>query len=287
MPNLGTTAPATKAGAFVVGAAEIVGAAVLHGSPPGSAGHRVDHADLRRPAHGAHAHLPLDDRCRFLATELLHTSASRPGAWVSTLQRPGTWLSGVETSCNSCSCRLMAASSTRGLGPGYVQSLHPENLSSTTTSTTALATPSSTSRWTRIAGAGRDRRRRPGRALPRPAAHAQAHARRGDAGGEPGDRAGRPALSRPGRGGRERALDILDTTAPSRSNRRARRIARDSRGRRSQEVEMRLPSSHHRRRPIFLFHGALPSPWGTPCVGGGVVHSGRASGHAREKRPTQ
>ena len=57
MPNLGTTAPATKAGAFVLGAAEIVSAAVLHAARrPGSPGPRVRHADLRGPAHGAHAH---------------------------------------------------------------------------------------------------------------------------------------------------------------------------------------------------------------------------------------
>ena len=51
MPCLGTTAPASLAGAVVVGAAEIVAAAVLHelaapGAPVG-----IDHAHLRRPAH--------------------------------------------------------------------------------------------------------------------------------------------------------------------------------------------------------------------------------------------
>ena len=74
MPNLGTTAPATKAGAFVVGAAEIVAAAVLHelaapGSPVIGSIMQI-YAD---PRTALTMTTPLDDRCRFLATELLHS----------------------------------------------------------------------------------------------------------------------------------------------------------------------------------------------------------------------
>ena len=80
MPNLGTTAPATKAGAFVVGAAEIVAAAVLHelaapGAPVIGSIMQI-YAD---PRTALTLTSPLDDRCRFLATELLH-SFGLPGA---------------------------------------------------------------------------------------------------------------------------------------------------------------------------------------------------------------
>ncbi len=100
MPNLGTTAPATKAGAFVVGAAEIVAAAVLHelaapGSPVLGSIMQI-YAD---PRTALTMTTPLDDRCRFLATELLHSfglpalgpfgGTDAPGA--------GSWQAGVET----------------------------------------------------------------------------------------------------------------------------------------------------------------------------------------------
>ena len=74
MPSLGTTAPATKAGAYVVGAAEIVAAAVLHelaapGAPVIGSIMQI-YAD---PRTALTMTSPLDDRCRFLATELLHS----------------------------------------------------------------------------------------------------------------------------------------------------------------------------------------------------------------------
>ncbi len=100
MPNLGTTAPATKAGAFVVGAAEIVAAAVLHelaspGAPVIGSIMQI-YAD---PRTALTMTSPLDDRCRFLATELLHSfGLPALGPFGGTdAAAPGTWLAGVET----------------------------------------------------------------------------------------------------------------------------------------------------------------------------------------------
>ena len=100
MPNLGTTAPATKAGAFVVGAAEIVAAAVLHelaapGAPVIGSIMQI-YAD---PRTALTMTTPLDDRCRFLATELLHSFGIPALGPFGGIDAPeaGTWLSGVET----------------------------------------------------------------------------------------------------------------------------------------------------------------------------------------------
>ena len=100
MPNLGTTAPATKAGAFVVGAAEIVGAAVLHElaapAAPVVGSIMQIYAD---PRTALTMTSPLDDRGRFLATELLHSfGIPALGAFGGTdAPEPGSWLAGVET----------------------------------------------------------------------------------------------------------------------------------------------------------------------------------------------
>ena len=100
MPNLGTTAPATKAGAFVVGAAEIVAAAVLHelaapGAPVLGSIMQI-YAD---PRTALTMTTPLDDRCRFIATELLHSfGIPALGPFGGTdAPEAGSWLAGVET----------------------------------------------------------------------------------------------------------------------------------------------------------------------------------------------
>jgi trimethylamine---corrinoid protein Co-methyltransferase len=94
MPTLGTTAPATKAGALAVGSAELVSATVLlqlvHPGAP------VLHSIIQSwidPRSGAFLSFPLDGRARWLGTELAHewgvpseaaccgTDATVPGAW--------------------------------------------------------------------------------------------------------------------------------------------------------------------------------------------------------------
>ena len=73
MPTLGTTAPATKAGAFALGAAELVAATVvLQLAAPGAP---VAHSIMQSyadPRSGGFVSFPLDGRARTLATELAH-----------------------------------------------------------------------------------------------------------------------------------------------------------------------------------------------------------------------
>lgn len=132
MPNLGTTAPATKAGAFVVGAAEIVGAAVLHelavpGAPVIGSIMQI-YAD---PRTALTMTAPLDDRCRFLATELLHSfGLPALGAFGGTdAQAPGTWLAGAETMLQLLQVPLDGCELTTGIGlTNTYQVFTPENL---------------------------------------------------------------------------------------------------------------------------------------------------------------
>jgi trimethylamine--corrinoid protein Co-methyltransferase len=132
MPNLGTTAPATKAGAFVVGAAEIVGAAVLHelaapGSPVIGSIMQI-YAD---PRTALTMTTPLDDRCRFLATELLHSfGIPALGPFGGTdAPAPGTWLAGVETMLQLLQLPLDGCELYTGIGlTNTYQVFTPENL---------------------------------------------------------------------------------------------------------------------------------------------------------------
>ena len=132
MPNLGTTAPATKAGAFVVGAAEIVAAAVLHelatpGAPVLGSIMQI-YAD---PRTALTMTTPLDDRCRFLATELLHAFGLPVlGPMGGTdAELPGTWLAGVETVLQLLQVPLNGCEIFSGIGlTNTYQLFTPENL---------------------------------------------------------------------------------------------------------------------------------------------------------------
>ena len=99
MPSLGTTAPATQAGTLVVGAAEIVSAAVLHQlAAPGSPVWGSIMPVYADPRSALTMTAPLDDRCRFAPTELLHAfGLPSLGAFGGTdAVAPTTWQAGVE-----------------------------------------------------------------------------------------------------------------------------------------------------------------------------------------------
>ncbi len=99
MPTLGTTAPATKAGAFALGAAELVAATVLLQlvAPGAPVLHSImqSYAD---PRSGGFVSFPQDSRCRFLATELAHHWGVPSEAACCGTDSPaaGTWQAGVE-----------------------------------------------------------------------------------------------------------------------------------------------------------------------------------------------
>jgi trimethylamine---corrinoid protein Co-methyltransferase len=132
LPNLGTTAPATKAGAFVVGAAEIVSAAVLHelaapGAPIWGSIMQI-YADPRTVLTMT---TPIDDRCRFLATELLHSfGLPALGPFGGTdAELPGTWQAGVETMLQLLQVVLDGCETYTGIGLTNLYNLFtPENL---------------------------------------------------------------------------------------------------------------------------------------------------------------
>ena len=99
MPTLGTTAPATKAGAYALGAAELVAATVvLQLASPGAP---VLHSTMQSwadPRSGNFVSFPLDGRTRALATELAHHwGVPAESATCGTDSPvPGTWQAGVE-----------------------------------------------------------------------------------------------------------------------------------------------------------------------------------------------
>ena len=99
MPTLGTTAPATKAGAYAVGLAEVVaGAVVLQLAHPGAPVLGAIFQVYADPYTGATVSFPLDSRGLFLPTELVHhvglptmagyggTDAVASDSWQSTME---------------------------------------------------------------------------------------------------------------------------------------------------------------------------------------------------------
>lgn len=99
MPTLGTTAPATRAGAFALGAAELVAATVvLQLAAPGAP---VAHSIMQSyadPRTGGFVSFPMDGRCRFLATELAHHWGvpSEAACCGTDAKASGTWQAAVE-----------------------------------------------------------------------------------------------------------------------------------------------------------------------------------------------
>ena len=99
MPTLGTTAPATKAGAYALGSAELVAASVvLQLASPGAP---VLHSTMQSwadPRTGNFVSFPQDGRARALGTELAHHwGVPAESATCGTDSPvPGTWQAGVE-----------------------------------------------------------------------------------------------------------------------------------------------------------------------------------------------
>ena len=100
MPTYGTTAPATKAGAYVMGFAELISAAVVvqlaHPGAPVILFPLPVHAD---PRTAALVTAPLNHRGLFLPTELVHHFGlpAMSGYAGTDDDLPGTWLAAAET----------------------------------------------------------------------------------------------------------------------------------------------------------------------------------------------
>jgi trimethylamine--corrinoid protein Co-methyltransferase len=132
MPSLGTTAPATQAGTLVVGAAEIIAAAVLHElAAPGAPVWGSIMPVYADPRTAFMMTAPLDDRCRFLATELLHAfGLPSLGAFGGTdAGTPGTWQAGVEQLLQLLQVPLDGCETFTGIGlHGTYTVFAPEDL---------------------------------------------------------------------------------------------------------------------------------------------------------------
>lgn len=119
MPTLGTTAPATKAGAWAVGAAEIVGGAVLlqlaHPGAPVMGSLMQSHAD---PRTGRTVTWPLEERAPFTPVELVHAFGLPAFAGAGGTDGPvtGGWQDGSETALGLYSGLLEGAEMCAGIG---------------------------------------------------------------------------------------------------------------------------------------------------------------------------
>ncbi len=98
-PTLGTTAPATKAGAYALGSAELVaGTVALQLASPGAPVLHFMMQSWADPRTGEFVSFPQDGRVRALATELAHHWGvpAQSAACGTDSPVPGTWQAGVE-----------------------------------------------------------------------------------------------------------------------------------------------------------------------------------------------
>jgi trimethylamine--corrinoid protein Co-methyltransferase len=119
MPTLGTTAPATLAGALAVGDAEVISATVLMqlvnpGAP-------VFHSIMQGwadPRSGNYVPYPLDSRCRYAPVEMAHrwNMPSFGGAFGTMSEEPGTWQAAADVSLDPLLVSLAGAEWVTGIG---------------------------------------------------------------------------------------------------------------------------------------------------------------------------
>jgi trimethylamine--corrinoid protein Co-methyltransferase len=130
MPTLGTTAPATLAGALAMADAEIISATVLiQLAFPGAP---VFHSLLQAwadPRSGAYVGYPLDSRCRYTPIEMAHHwgMPTLGGAFGTDSSTPGTWQSAVEVTLDPFLVGLAGSELVTGIGLNETYTLlYPE-----------------------------------------------------------------------------------------------------------------------------------------------------------------
>lgn len=130
MPTMGTTAPVTQAGAFVVADAEIISATVLMqlinpGTP-------VSHSLLQGwvdPRNGNYIAYPVDARVRYGPIDIAHHwgMPSFGGAFGTESVEPGTWQSAADVSLDPLLISLASCEWATGIGLNRTFTLlHPE-----------------------------------------------------------------------------------------------------------------------------------------------------------------
>jgi trimethylamine--corrinoid protein Co-methyltransferase len=119
MPTLGTTAPATLAGALAVADAEVISGTVLLqlASPGAPVSHSVMQA-WADPRSGEYVPYPLDSRCRYGPVDLAHHwgMPAFGGAFGTESQQPGTWQAAADVALDPLLIGLAGAEWVTGIG---------------------------------------------------------------------------------------------------------------------------------------------------------------------------
>ncbi len=119
MPTMGTTAPATYAGALVVGDAEVISAAVLIqlASPGAPVFHSLLHA-WADPRTAAYVGYPLDSRVRYAPVEMAHHwgMPALGGAFGTESPELDSWQSAAEVATDPLLVSLAGAEIVTGIG---------------------------------------------------------------------------------------------------------------------------------------------------------------------------
>jgi trimethylamine--corrinoid protein Co-methyltransferase len=132
MPTLGTTAPATMAGALAMGDAEIISATVLMQlvAPGAPVFHSLMQA-WADPSSGAYVSYPLDARGRYAPVEMAHHwGMPALGACYGTdAPEAGTWQAGAEVALDPFMAGLVGTEIVTGMGLSDTYTLlYPEQL---------------------------------------------------------------------------------------------------------------------------------------------------------------
>jgi len=131
MPTMGTTAPATYAGALAVGDAEVISATVL--MQLANPGAPVFHSILSAwadPRTAAYVGYPLDSRVRYASVEIAHHwgMPSLGGAFGTEAVEPNSWRSAAEVATDPLLVALAGAEIVTGIGlRDTYTTLYPES----------------------------------------------------------------------------------------------------------------------------------------------------------------
>lgn len=132
MPTMGTTAPATLAGALAMGDAEVISATVL--TQMINPGTPVFHSIMQAwadPSSGNYVSYPLDARGRYAVVEMAHhwKMPCLGSCFGTDALQPGTWQSGSEPALDTFMIGLTGAEWVTGLGLTQTYTrLYPESL---------------------------------------------------------------------------------------------------------------------------------------------------------------
>ena len=131
MPTMGTTAPATYAGALALGDAEVISATVL--TQLANPGTPVFHSILQAwadPRTAAYVGYPLDSRVRYAPVEIAHHwgMPSLGGAFGTEAKEPDSWRTAAEVATDPLLVALAGAEIVTGIGlRDTYTTLYPES----------------------------------------------------------------------------------------------------------------------------------------------------------------